>query len=183
MEAQCDPDRLYRLVSDLTDYPAWMLLTHRVEADVRGTDGLAAWNVELRARVGPFARSKRLRMVRTVHDGAARRVRFERVEIDGRRHSDWVLNACVVSAPDASPPDAGQPGSGQPDASQRGSGQPDASQPDASQPGSGQHDSRLEMELHYGGALWTGGVMERVLAEQILAGRERLLSLVSQPPD
>lgn len=178
MEAQCDPDRLYRLVSDLTDYPAWMLLTHRVEADVRGTDGLAAWNVELRARVGPFARSKRLRMVRTVHDGAARRVRFERVEIDGRRHSDWVLNACVVSAPDASPPDAGQPGSGQPDASQRGSGQPDASQP-----GSGQHDSRLEMELHYGGALWTGGVMERVLAEQILAGRERLLSLVSQPPD
>lgn len=158
MEAQCDPDRLYRLVSDLTDYPAWMLLTHRVEADVRGTDGLAAWNVELRARVGPFARSKRLRMVRTVHDGAARRVRFERVEIDGRRHSAWVLNACVVSAPVASPPGAGQPGAGQ-------------------------HDSRLEMELHYGGALWTGGVMERVLAEQILAGRERLLSLVSQPPD
>ena len=158
MEAQCEPDRLYRLVSDLTDYPRWMLLTHRVETDVRGTDGLAAWNVELRARVGPFARSKRLRMVRTVHDGAARRVRFERVEIDGRRHSAWVLDACVVSAPDASPPGA-------------------------SQNGADQHDSRLEMELHYGGALWTGGVMERVLAEQILAGRERLLSLVSQPTD
>lgn len=153
MEAQCDPDRLYRLVSDLTDYPEWMLLTHRVEADVRGTDGLAAWNVELRARVGPFARSKRLRMVRTMHDGEARRVRFERDEIDGRRHSAWVLDACVVSAPGAS---------------QQGASQP---------------DSRLEMELHYGGALWTGGVMERVLAEQILAGRERLLSLVSQPTD
>jgi hypothetical protein len=39
--------------------------------------------------------------------------------------------------------------------------------------------SRLDMHLHYGGALWTGGVMERVLGEQIVAGRERLLELVS----
>ena len=39
--------------------------------------------------------------------------------------------------------------------------------------------SRLEMRLHYGGALWTGGVMEKVLAEQIVAGRERLLELVA----
>jgi len=38
--------------------------------------------------------------------------------------------------------------------------------------------SRLEMVLHYGGALWTGGVMEKVLADQIVAGRERLLELV-----
>ena len=42
-----------------------------------------AWEVELRARVGPFARSKRLRMALTemVTD---RLVVFERAEIDGR---------------------------------------------------------------------------------------------------
>ena len=41
------------------------------------------------------------------------------------------------------------------------------------------HGSRLDMRLHYGGALWTGGVMEKVLADQIVAGREKLLELVS----
>jgi hypothetical protein len=40
--------------------------------------------------------------------------------------------------------------------------------------------STLTMHLHYGGKLWTGGAMERVLAEQITSGRERLLELVGQ---
>jgi hypothetical protein len=34
------------------------------------------------------------------------------------------------------------------------------------------------MHLHYGGRLWTGGVMERVLTDQIEAGRERLTALL-----
>ena len=40
--------------------------------------------------------------------------------------------------------------------------------------------STLTMHLHYGGKLWTGEVLERVLAEQITSGRERLLQLVAQ---
>ncbi len=36
----------------------------------------------------------------------------------------------------------------------------------------------LTMDLHYGGRLWTGGVLERVLREQIQSGRARLLELV-----
>ena len=36
-------------------------------------------------------------MVRTVHE-APQRVRFERLEHDGRRHSPWVLEAAI--APD-----------------------------------------------------------------------------------
>jgi hypothetical protein len=34
------------------------------------------------------------------------------------------------------------------------------------------------MHLHYGGTLWTGGIMERVLADQIEAGRGRLLVML-----
>jgi hypothetical protein len=50
--------------------------------------------VDLRGRLGPLARSKRLRMVRTVVD-APRSVRFERRERDGRSHSPWILEAVV----------------------------------------------------------------------------------------
>ena len=64
---------------------------------------------------------------------------FERSELDGRRHSPWVLTATV---------------------SEQGAA------------------SRLDMTLHYGGALWTGGVLERVLADQITSGRERLAARV-----
>ncbi len=39
--------------------------------------------------------------------------------------------------------------------------------------------STLTMHLHYGGSLWTGGALEKVLAEQITSGRERLLQLVA----
>ena len=35
------------------------------------------------------------------------------------------------------------------------------------------------MHLHYGGRLWTGGALERVLADQITSGRQRLLDLVA----
>jgi hypothetical protein len=42
-----------------------------------------------------MARSKRLRMVRTLNE-PPRRVRFERVETDGRRHADWMLDATVT---------------------------------------------------------------------------------------
>lgn len=139
MDAPCAVGRLFGFVDELTDYPAWMPLAHRVATVEPEPDGRPAWEVELRARLGPFARSKRLRMVRTLHDVDGAHVRFERHEHDGRQHSPWVLDATVVDH-------AG--------------------------------GSRLEMRLHYGGALWTGGVMEKVLSEQIVAGRERLLELV-----
>lgn len=136
LDAPCGADQLFAYVDDLAQYPLWMDLLHRVEPS--GADDLV-WHVELRARVGPFARSKRLRMRRTVHDPAAHRVVFERAEADGRTHSPWVLRAEVL-----------------------------------------EHDriSTLHMHLHYGGALWTAGVLERVLTDQITNGRERLTALV-----
>jgi hypothetical protein len=137
LEAPCRPADLLAHVDDLARYPAWLDLVHRA-APVPGAD-VPTWDVELRARVGPLARSKRLRMARTVHDVPAGRIVFERREADGRRHSPWTLTATVVDH-------AG--------------------------------GSQLTMHLHYGGALWTGGVLERVLADQITNGRERLLTLV-----
>jgi uncharacterized protein YndB with AHSA1/START domain len=83
------PERVFALVEDLTRYPAWLDIVAKV---VPEDDG--AWKVDLRGRLGPFARSKRLRMVRAQHD-APTHVRFERDEQDGRSHSPWVLDASV----------------------------------------------------------------------------------------
>jgi hypothetical protein len=74
-----------------------MDLVHEVQ-EVSPTDDRRTWEVELQAQVGPFARSKRLRMVRVVHD-PGRRVVFERDEIDGRRHSPWILAATLHCRP------------------------------------------------------------------------------------
>jgi hypothetical protein len=137
LEAPCAAERLFELVDDLSTYPLWNGLVHSAVAEP-GAD--AVWDVQLRARLGPLARSKRLRMVRTVRDADNFTVRFARDQADGRNHSPWVLAAAIVES-------AGF--------------------------------STLTMHLHYGGSLWTGGALERVLAEQITSGRERLLQLVA----
>lgn len=102
LDAACTPEHLFSLVEDLSGYPAWLSIVPIAQAEsmaardepVDGDEG-PAWLVELQGRVGPLARSKRLRMVRTVHD-APTRVRFERHERDNRRHSPWVLEATVA---------------------------------------------------------------------------------------
>ncbi|MFA9564013.1 MAG: SRPBCC family protein [Acidimicrobiales bacterium] len=97
-----DPADLFGIVADLATYPEWMDLVTRAElAEPHQDDDGPAWLVTLRARVGPFARSKRLRMLRTVHE-PTEWVRFERREIDGRQHSSWVLDTTVGDAPGGS---------------------------------------------------------------------------------
>lgn len=136
-EAPCRPDELFTWVDDLARYPAWLTIVTSAE---RAASSQPAWSVDLRGRVGPFARSKRLRMVRTEHVPAELAV-FERQEKDRRQHAAWVLRAAV------SPAATG---------------------------------SRLDMVLRYDGRFW-GPVLERLLADEIVAGRERLLALVSAP--
>jgi hypothetical protein len=143
LTAPCSVPELFALVDDLARYPAWLDLVDRAvpEAD-SATARPPAWRVDLRAHIGPLARSKRLRMERVEHEPDRGRVRFARRELDGRRHAPWVLTATVESV-------AGD------------------------EPG-----AMLTMDLHYGGRLWTGGVLERALSEQIRQGRTRLLALV-----
>jgi hypothetical protein len=137
------PDRVFAMVDDLSVYPAWMDLVHDVDEQAP-TDGHRTWSVELQAQVGPFARSKRLRMVRVVHD-LGRRVVFQREEIDGRRHSPWVLTAALHPEIDEVA------------------------------------RTRLRMTLTYGGNLWTGAVLQRVLDEHIERGTTALCALVAEP--
>jgi ribosome-associated toxin RatA of RatAB toxin-antitoxin module len=87
---------LFSWVEDLERYPAWLDIVPRAVAAAAHQDDVGpAWSVDLRGRLGPFARAKRLRMVRTVHDAPVH-ARFERVEHDGRQHSAWVLDATIA---------------------------------------------------------------------------------------
>ena len=86
----CSAAKLTPFIDDLAQYPAWMGLVHAVVPEETGI-----WQVELRGKIGPFARSKRLRMMQ-VETSEPHHVRFERQENDGRSHSVWVLDAQVT---------------------------------------------------------------------------------------
>ena len=133
---------LFRHVGDLGMYPAWMPLIHDVQPLPADEDGAPLWSVELRATVGPFARSKRLRMRRTRHDVDELAV-FERREDDERQHSPWVLRAALAPV------------------------------------GGDVAETTLTMTMIYGGSLWAGPVLERVLDDQVRRGSEALLALVT----
>jgi carbon monoxide dehydrogenase subunit G len=129
-----DSATVFPFVVDLAEYQRWLPLVHTAHPD-----GEDAWTVELRARVGPFARSKQLRMARTeVLPDAL--VVFERAEVDGREHARWTLR-CELSAAD--------------------------------------EGTLVTMHLAYDGRLWTAGILERVLDEEIRRGRVGLVGLVS----
>ena len=139
--APVDAQVLFAHVGDLDAYPAWMPLIHDVSSVPAGADEGPAWSVELRATVGPFARSKRLRMCRTAHV-VDRLAVFERREEDGRQHSAWVLRAELSPETDTG-------------------------------------STTLTMRMTYGGSLWAGPVLERVLDDQVRRGSEALLALVT----
>jgi hypothetical protein len=95
--APCTTGELFAWVDDLGRYPQWLEIVPRAApVEPHPDDPGPAWSVDLRGRLGPFARSKRLRMARTVHEPG--RVRFERAEHDGRDHARWVLAVEVTEA-------------------------------------------------------------------------------------
>ncbi|MEI8287597.1 MAG: SRPBCC family protein [Actinomycetes bacterium] len=123
-----DPATVHPYVADLARYVEWMPMVHgvdTVEDDV--------WNVELRAKVGVFARSKRLRMRRTVD--TPQQIVFERDEIDGRRHAPWTMLISLTKTNEG---------------------------------------TDVTVNLAYGGTLWTAGILDRVLAAQVEAGKTGL---------
>ena len=138
VEAPVGVEKLFAVVADLATYPQWLGIVHQVAVQATGLGEPSAWLVELRGKVGPFARSKRLRMVQSTCE-SPNIVVFERSETDGRKHSPWVLTAQVELT---------------------------------------SVGSNLRVNLHYGGTLFTGGVLERLLADQIAQGRERLLAVL-----
>ncbi len=102
LDTGVDPRVLFEVVSDLGTYPDWLDIVGRAEPDgADGSDPGPAWSVDLRGQLGPLRRSKRLRMVRARSE-ADRLVVFERRELDGRDHSDWVMEARVEPSGDGS---------------------------------------------------------------------------------
>jgi len=127
-----DPAVVHPYVVDLARYVEWMPMVHGVDVMEDGV-----WNVELRAKVGVFARSKRLRMKRTVN--TPQRIVFERDEIDGRRHAPWTMSILIQKTNEG---------------------------------------SDVTVNLSYGGTLWTAGILDRVLAAQVEAGKTGLARVV-----
>ena len=113
LDAPCDPAALFAVVGDLGQYPRWLSIVPRAVVDAPNDPAAGAgpagdpptaqpaWVVDLRGRLGPLARSKRLRMVRTLHEPVSH-ARFERHELDGRSHSAWTLDAEVAALADGS---------------------------------------------------------------------------------
>jgi Polyketide cyclase / dehydrase and lipid transport len=99
MTSPVSTSTMFDVVSDLSRYPQWLTIIRSVVAHEDGDT--PAWTIELRAKVGPLARSKKLRMVRSVFEPDAL-VRFERDEADGRTHSPWMLEGRVAPLGDAS---------------------------------------------------------------------------------
>lgn len=86
------PAAVADLLGELDRYPDWLDLVVAADTTVATKGDIGpAWLVTLRAKVGPFARSKRLRMVRVANDPD--HLRFERSELDDRDHASWVLDA------------------------------------------------------------------------------------------
>ncbi len=139
VEVPVSVEKLFDYVADLANYSSWLEFVHKVELVGESIETDATWIVELRAKLGVLARSKRLRMTRTVCV-APRLVVFERREQDSRRHSEWVLRATVSTTATG---------------------------------------AKLQTNLHYSGSLFTGGMLERALNEQIATGREKLIQQLS----
>lgn len=95
------PAAVFEHLDDLARYPAWTDLVIQAQPEPPGPDSRPAWAVDLRGHLGPLARSKRLRMVRTSHE-PPRSVVFERAEDDGRSHASWTLSAQIVEVDGAS---------------------------------------------------------------------------------
>ena len=153
-------------VDDLAAYPRWMSLVHSATRVADAPE--STWNVELRASVGPFARSKRLRLVRTAYDhgdatlgaahgGDVRRIVFERRETDGRTHAMWRLTVVVTGE------------------SVNAGTMPTAPTVPTAATGGG---TNLVMQLHYDGRFFVG-VVESILQQHIDAGRKRLSELLA----
>ena len=152
LDAACRAEQMFPLLDDLGAYRRWMPLVHDVDEVAAGAGEDRAWEVELRAKVGPFARSKRLRMVRTSHHPPTT-VTFQRAEVDGRSHAPWVLQADLerLGAGHGAEHGAGNLGDG----------------------------VTLTMTLHYGGSLWTGAALQRVLDDEVARGSRNLVDLVT----
>ena len=99
------PEVVVDVLADLSTYPSWNDLVAAAEVlDQMPDDPGPAWRTTLTAKVGPFARSKQLRFVRSTLDSddeGTTNIGFSRNELDDRTHASWRME-CTVSTHDES---------------------------------------------------------------------------------
>ena len=69
VEVPVSVEKLFDYVADLANYSSWLEFVHKVELVGDSIETDATWLVELRAKLGVLARSKRLR---TCHKNGSR---------------------------------------------------------------------------------------------------------------
>ena len=97
---EAEDDVVGNVLADLGTYPHWNDLVQVADPAQDDGDG-PAWTTTLRAQVGPLARSKQLRFVRTTDEtqpDGSRHILFERIELDGREHAAWVMEVSTQRA-------------------------------------------------------------------------------------
>ncbi|MEG3586154.1 MAG: SRPBCC family protein [Actinomycetota bacterium] len=90
------PDDAFNAFRDLENYLKWLSFIDSVKTVESGNEDLS-WIVVLRSQLGPFARMKKLRMVKN-SEVPNSSVSFSRVELDGKEHSSWDLEVICHSA-------------------------------------------------------------------------------------
>ncbi len=86
-------EQIYIALADLANYKNWLGFIDDIDT-VDIDAGNTCWIVTLRAQIGPFARLKKLRMVR-VEEDFPKSIRFSRKETDSKDHSDWDLHVTI----------------------------------------------------------------------------------------
>ena len=91
---EAPPAAVLAEVADLPSYPTWHGMVKKVVPDGDG------WLIDLGVRMGPFTKTKRVRMVRAEDESgsAPGLVRFTRRERDRTDHGQWELEGIVEPA-------------------------------------------------------------------------------------
>lgn len=118
-----DAETVVDALADLSTYPEWNdLVSSAVRGEPHERDSGPAWFTTLKAQVGPFSRSKQLRFVRDLPaitsdlpaktsdafldrsptTDPVQTIRFIRLEVDGRDHARWTMEAMVEPAESSS---------------------------------------------------------------------------------
>ena len=160
------PDRVLEIVSDLATYPHWLELVTEASPCPSRTEKInssptaheeepPAWLITLRAKIGPFARSKRLRMVQASlqsRPGQGGETIFKREELDEREHSAWVMRVAVQVASNSPTSDS-----------------------------AGTDHCEVRISLNYDGNLWSGA-LEAVLGAVVGSAGRKLSAFAAETP-
>ena len=100
LTVEAESGAVFNAFRDLENYLEWLGFIDSVEPVANGNGDLS-WIVVLRSQLGPFARMKKLRMVKN-SEVLNSSISFGRVELDEKEHSSWDLEVMCQPVSDDS---------------------------------------------------------------------------------